>query len=119
MKALVLTAMVAALLVSGCGRRGPLEPPPGSPQAVAKEKAAQASQTPLTTVAPAITEGESSTLFSPQTDTVFGSSAIKPLNEESRIYRSVEAQGNPVTGNKKGRGPLRPQERIFLDALID
>lgn len=119
MKTLILAVMVSALLVSGCGRRGPLEPPPGSPQAVAREKATHSSQSPLTTVAPAITEGESSSLFSPQSDTVFGTSTIKPLNEESRIYRSVEAQGNPVTGNKKGRGPLRPQERIFLDALID
>lgn len=47
---LILAGVAAALSLSGCGRRGPLEPPPGSAQAKQAEDrkaASEASGNPL------------------------------------------------------------------------
>lgn len=46
-RARIIVCIVATLVLSGCGRRGPLEPPPGSqPQARATPQAESRAQAP-------------------------------------------------------------------------
>ncbi|MCB1541245.1 MAG: lipoprotein [Rhodoblastus sp.] len=74
----IFVCVAAALVLTGCGRRGPLEPPPGSPsQARASQQAEPRSQAPgapgglFRNTGPKAEEPESTTARSPRRSSTF------------------------------------------------
>ncbi|MCB1544866.1 MAG: lipoprotein [Methylobacteriaceae bacterium] len=74
----ILVGIVAALVLTGCGRRGPLEPPPGSPpQARASQQVEPKTQAPgapgglFRNTGPKAEEPESTTASPPKRSSTF------------------------------------------------
>lgn len=109
-RALCFMALSLVVVLAGCGRRGPLEAPVGSgAQANAAPSAA-----PADIVASPAGSASSTSSTSGLTTSVPGRAVVS-----TQTFEGTNVTGNPITGNKKGRAPMRPKDSFFLDPLID
>jgi predicted small lipoprotein YifL len=95
-----LGALVLALGLAGCGRKGPLDPPPGA-AAPAQSQTAQTAQ-------PARTGGLSA-FRSPRSPQPGQRAAAKPAETTEAGF---DENGNPIPGAAR-------KQRFFLDFLLD
>ncbi len=94
---LVLGAMVVALGLAGCGRKGPLEPPPSAAAGAPSQQAAQ----------PGAQQGAGFTSF--QTNS----------SEEPMSQRTVTGERAGMASDGRAIAPQGEKRRVPLDALID
>lgn len=93
-------ALVAALALAGCGRKGPLELPPGAPQ----------------TQSPAATNAEDARVLPNQPDP----GLIQPPNKTTQATPSEKldkAVANPEP-SINGAAATKPAKSLFLDPLL-
>ena len=123
----LLISLALATSLSACGRRGPLEPPPGE-AAVSTRKAAQA-QNSVETPPP-----RGNTFFNPSVtpeavppdDIDPGNQPINPqlgvggaISTPTRVSPRASAPGiAPVGGGSKAKRILPPQNGFILDPLL-
>jgi len=94
---LVLGAMVVALGLAGCGRKGPLEPPPSAAAAAPSQQPTQ----------PSAQQGPGFASF--QTN-----SADEPMSQ-----RTVTGERAGIAADGRAVAPQGEKRRVPLDALID
>lgn len=99
-----MTILAGALVLAGCGVKGPLEPPPGTQST--------ASPNPLQTTVVPDRAGE--TVTSTQTQTATSKAFSSPLGKEEPGKRKRYRQGNvPVSSP-----PEKPDRGFILDDLL-
>jgi hypothetical protein len=86
--------LAAALSLAGCGRRGPLEPPPGSVDTGA----------PLTGVPDAVGLPRNA--------------EVAPIDAASIAPPSVNANGQPIPASPGATAPRGPRRSFPLDPLL-
>jgi predicted small lipoprotein YifL len=97
-----LAASVLALGLAGCGRRGPLEPPPDAAAAPARQVAAR----PVP-ASPA-TLPQQGTLDTPDDET----------DEQEQVVQNVVPTPAAPGSRKRSRGYTIPKEPFILDPLL-
>ena len=111
------TALVLALAVSGCGRRGPLEPPEAAASSPAAQKAAPADPRLRRS---RTTTGEAAPPSGPlvtRPAAVVEDTTDDDDESDSEMLQSVVPTPNP-TPKKRGRPFVVPNEPFFLDPLL-
>ena len=98
----VAAGCLVALALAGCGKKGPLEPPPFSPQAQVRQNpaAAEAAQTRI------LDDRDAPGLIQPP-DTIYQQPAIAQLNS------SVRNPARPINAP-----PLNQPSTFILDPLV-
>lgn len=99
---LPITVLAGALLLAGCGVKGPLEPPVGAENITSPNPL----QTTITSDAP----GPSVTSTQTQTAT---SKAFTPIGNDKEKKKRFRQGGVPVTSE-----PVKPDQPFFLDKLL-